>query len=69
LLLAQDVLAAVQDPIVVAGRSLGVTASIGVAAAGGGISTDHLLTWADAAMHDAKLAGGGRINRYQVALR
>ena len=58
--------AAVQDDIVVAGRPVRLSTSIGVAVAVAGISTDHLLTWADAAMHDAKVAGGGQICRYGV---
>ena len=65
--LAEAVLTAVQDPVVVAGQSIAMATSVGVAFASGGLSTDHLLTWADAAMHDARQAGGGRIRRYGVA--
>ena len=66
--LAEEILKALQDPILVSARSIDVTASIGVAVAHGGISTDQLVTWADAAMHEAKRAGGDRIRRYEVAL-
>lgn len=65
--LATEILDAVCDPIVVAGRPLHIAASIGIAAAPPSVSTDHLMTWADAAMHDAKAAGGGRIKRFGVA--
>jgi len=65
--LASAVLEAVSDPIVVAGRPLHISTSIGVAAVPANVSTDHLMTWADAAMHDAKAAGGGRISRFGVA--
>lgn len=64
--LASKVLEAVNDPIVVGGRPLCISASIGIAVAPAKVSTDHLLTWADAAMHDAKSAGGGQIRRFGV---
>jgi len=64
---AAQVLEAVQEPIVVAGRSLSLSANVGLATAAGGISTDQLLTWADAAMQDAEQAGGGQIRRYGIA--
>lgn len=62
--LAYQLLEAVGDTVVVAGRPVNVSASIGVAIASPSISTDHLLTWADAAMHDAKTRGGGRVCRF-----
>jgi len=64
--LATAMLEAIRDTIVVAGRTLALSTSIGVAVAGPGVSTDHLLTWAEAAMHDAKRSGGGRICRFGV---
>jgi diguanylate cyclase (GGDEF)-like protein len=64
--LAAAVLRAICDTVVVGGRPLNISASVDVATASPGVSTDHLLTWADAAMHNAKQRGGGRICRYGV---
>lgn len=61
---ARELHASLSEPIVVAGRTLALSVSIGVATARAGISTDHLLTWADAAMHEARRGGGARICRY-----
>lgn len=65
---AREILTSVHDPIVVAGRPLTLSSSIGVSAAARGVSTDHLLTWADAAMHDARRSGGRRICRYSEGI-
>lgn len=65
--LARTLLVALSENIVVAGRSIELSISIGVSVAAAGISTDHLLTWADAAMHDARRSGGGRICRYGMS--
>jgi diguanylate cyclase (GGDEF)-like protein len=51
--------AVIAEPIPVAGRSVSVTASIGVAAAVEGALIDELLHRADLAMYHAKGRGGG----------
>lgn len=65
--LADNLLEALTEPIFVGGRPLIVGASIGIALGGPGINVDQLLTWADAAMHEAKRSGGGRVRRYKVS--
>lgn len=52
-------LAALDDPIRVAGRSVNVSASIGLAMAGEYDTASALLHAADRGMYDAKRAGGG----------
>ena len=61
---AERVLAAIRRPLVAAGREIGVTASIGVAIAIPGVSTDQLLSNADLATFAAKELGGDRIAQF-----
>jgi diguanylate cyclase (GGDEF)-like protein/PAS domain S-box-containing protein len=49
------------EPFHVANRDISLTASIGVALAGGGGAPGHLLRNADVAMSRAKESGGGRV--------
>jgi diguanylate cyclase (GGDEF)-like protein/PAS domain S-box-containing protein len=49
------------EPFHVASREISLTASIGVALAGGGGAPGHLLRNADVAMSRAKESGGGRV--------
>jgi diguanylate cyclase (GGDEF)-like protein/PAS domain S-box-containing protein len=63
---ARRVVAALRAPVVLEGRGRRLSASVGIAAAGGRASSADLLRRADRAMYAAK-AGGG--NRYEVAGR
>jgi len=65
--LASSLQSIISEPVIVAGRAVEMSASIGVATAQRGTGTDQLLTWADAAMHDAKQSGGGAIRRFGIA--
>jgi diguanylate cyclase (GGDEF)-like protein len=64
--LAKALLHVVADPVIVAGRGISVSASIGLARCSVGTATDQLLIWAEAAMHDAKQAGGNRIRKFSM---
>ncbi len=61
---AERVLAALRRPVTVAGRELVVTASIGLALDGPGVTTDQLLSYADLATFAAKDLGGDRISEF-----
>ncbi len=63
--IAQRLIAAVSDPIVVAGNEVFVTASIGIAVANKGDTADMLLRHADAAMYQAKHDGRARATLFQ----
>jgi diguanylate cyclase (GGDEF)-like protein len=64
---ADRLIEAVAEPVAVAGRQVTVGASIGIAAArpGDTTDTDTLLRYADAAMYAAKSAGKGRHRTYE----
>jgi diguanylate cyclase (GGDEF)-like protein len=61
---AERVLSALRRPVVVAGDELVVTASIGTALDGPGVSPDQLLSNADLATFAAKELGGDRITAF-----
>ncbi len=61
---ADRVLTALRRPVTVAGREIVVTASIGVALGGAGVSTDQLLSNADLATFAAKDLGGDRVAQF-----
>jgi diguanylate cyclase (GGDEF)-like protein/PAS domain S-box-containing protein len=65
--IADDLLAALSAPFQVDGRRVYVSASIGMAITPPE-SAQELLRFADAAMHDAKARGRGRIEVFDVAL-
>jgi diguanylate cyclase (GGDEF)-like protein len=59
---AADVLAALTPPLRVAGRRIGIRASVGISTCPEhGRDADALIRAADAAMYAAKAAGGGRL--------
>jgi len=67
--LAERVLAALGDtPLEFSGRAATIGASIGIAVAGSGATTETLLRNADLAMYQAKLRGGYRAVLYQPAM-
>ncbi len=71
-LVAEQVLAALRDPMVVAGESVVPQASVGVAAASGSgdsLTADELLSRADLAVSAAKGAGKARVVLYETAMR
>ena len=65
--LADRILKVLSDPVNIAGTSMKMTASIGVAATqfdGEVVETDDLLRQADIAMYEAKMTGRNRVCRY-----
>ncbi|WP_165865634.1 EAL domain-containing protein [Vallicoccus soli] len=70
LALAGRVLAALQDPCVVAGLTLALRASVGVATADEDVrAADDLVRNADVTMYAAKRAGKGRVARFEATMR
>jgi diguanylate cyclase (GGDEF)-like protein/PAS domain S-box-containing protein len=64
---ATRLLACLEDPVHVAGRDLGLSASIGIVVHGGGSgSGEELVRHADVAMYAAKEAGRGRYEFFRV---
>ena len=59
---AERLVAAVREPVVLGGTSARVGASVGVAATGAAADGDELVRLADAAMYAAKGAGRGRVH-------
>jgi diguanylate cyclase (GGDEF)-like protein len=68
---ADRLIEAVAEPVAIAGRQVTVGASVGIAAArpGDTTDTDTLLRYADAAMYAAKAAGKGRVQVFEPTLR
>ncbi|WP_433795151.1 putative bifunctional diguanylate cyclase/phosphodiesterase [Actinoplanes sp. CA-252034] len=66
---ADRILAALTEPLVVGGHELPVACSIGVTTASGGVSTDDVVLAADTAMYAAKRAGGNRLQVFTDELR
>ena len=68
-LVAERLSQALDAPIELAGRSVAVSASIGIAVASGSNATaDELLGYADAAMYEAKGQGRGRVAMFTPSL-
>lgn len=63
--IAERVRAALSAPYEIAGRTIEVAASIGIAFAGSGATPAELLRNADLAMYRAKQAGKGRVELYR----
>jgi diguanylate cyclase (GGDEF)-like protein/PAS domain S-box-containing protein len=69
-LLADRIIRAVAAPLVDGGQNLSVTCSVGIATTSeAATEPDRLLREADAAMYEAKKAGGGRARTYDPAHR
>jgi len=69
-MVAEKILAAIAQPIRVAGAELVITASVGIATAPhDGNASDSLLSDADAAMYVAKERGGNTIEMFTPAMR
>jgi diguanylate cyclase (GGDEF)-like protein len=66
---ASTLLHLVAQPIAVAGSSLSLTASVGVAIAGPGVGAEELLRNATTAMHTAKEHGGARAEMFDASQR
>ena len=64
----ERILAAVREPLEIAGHSRSISTSIGVALSGLEDSGDTLLRYADMAMYQAKFRGRDRYEVYQTAL-
>jgi diguanylate cyclase (GGDEF)-like protein/PAS domain S-box-containing protein len=67
--IARRVLEALSEPCVIASQDIKVTASIGMAVADENATPETLLRDSDAAMHRAKIRGGGRIVLFDDAVR
>ncbi|MDJ0338240.1 EAL domain-containing protein [Cryobacterium sp. PH31-O1] len=66
--IAQRMVRAVSEPVIVTGRSVQVGASVGVAAATTGLDLDELVHHADVAMYAAKANGKGQVQVFQPGL-
>ena len=68
--LGERLLAAISQPVTIKGRTVSVSASVGIALDAGGVSTaEALLRDADAAMYRAKDRGRGRVELFDERLR
>ncbi|HYN34950.1 MAG TPA: bifunctional diguanylate cyclase/phosphodiesterase [Ilumatobacteraceae bacterium] len=66
--LAEQLLADLHEPVVLAGQDVTVLASVGVAVSAPGMSTSGLLRDADIAMYEAKRAGKSQIKIFDPAM-
>lgn len=66
---AESLLEALREPVVLAGYDLAVLASVGVAVSTPGMTTAGLLRDADIAMYEAKRAGKSQIKIFDPAMR
>ncbi|SDT79461.1 GGDEF domain-containing protein [Actinoplanes derwentensis] len=65
-LIAERIIAALNEPVIIGGHELRTPASIGIALSRPGDSPDDVLRYADSAMYAAKRAGDGRFHLYGV---
>ena len=68
-LLAEQVLEALAEIVIIGGQEMTISASAGIAVADENATPESLLRDSDAAMHRAKDRGRGRIELYDKALR
>jgi diguanylate cyclase (GGDEF)-like protein len=66
---AERAVATLRQPIEIAGQAISISASVGIAFADLGTSTELILSQADAAMYDAKASGKDQVQRFQPAMR
>ncbi|MCW2528532.1 MAG: hypothetical protein JWM76_3392, partial [Pseudonocardiales bacterium] len=66
---AERAVATLRQPIEIAGQAITISASIGIAFADVGTTTELILSQADAAMYDAKASGKDQVQRFQPAMR
>ena len=67
--IARRILAVLRDDLVVEGRELTVSASIGISVSDGSIQADELLRNADTAMYAAKASGKNSMQAFQPSMR
>ena len=67
--IAERIVTVLHEPTSIDGNELAVSASVGVAFAGTGTTTETLLSEADAAMYDAKANGKDRFAKFETAMR
>ena len=65
---AQRIVAALHEPMEVAGRRIDLSTSVGVAVAGQSATTSHLLSQADSAMYAAKSTGKNGFQMFQQSM-
>ncbi len=65
---AERINALLAEPVRVGGRTVAISASVGVALASGDVAAQELVRRADQAMYQAKLTGGRSVARYSEAL-
>lgn len=65
-IIAERIIAALNEPVILDGHELRVPASVGIAMSRTGDTPDDVLRYADVAMYSAKRAGGGRFHLYGV---
>ena len=68
-LLAQRLIAVLQEPVVIDGQEVFLTASVGIALSDGGDTPESLLRDADAAMYRAKEQGRARTEFFDATMR
>jgi diguanylate cyclase (GGDEF)-like protein len=67
--LAERIVSVLRQPMLIGDRQLNLSASVGVALAEVGSTTERLLSDADAAMYEAKAAGKDRVSQFQTSMR
>jgi diguanylate cyclase (GGDEF)-like protein len=65
---ADRIVAAMREPIEIAGRQIALSVSVGIAFAGSSTSTEQLLSEADVAMYEAKSRGKSRWETFEQSM-
>jgi diguanylate cyclase (GGDEF)-like protein len=66
--IADRIVAALREPVEIAGREIGLSVSVGVSIAGPETTAEELLREADTAMYEAKRRGKGRWEVFQTSM-
>lgn len=66
--IAERIVAVLRDPVIIDGREIALSASVGVAVSSADTTSETLLSQADAAMYAAKTAGRDRFRVYEPAM-